>query len=246
MLDWLTADTASLLARGIAVTIVLTLITSVISVAIGAVVGTLRLIDNRPVRVGAGAFVELFRNIPALIQIIFWAFAFPTLLPAAAREAIFFDNAVVNWLGSVTGLSLPYYALAACIGLVLNTSAHLAELFRAGVSTLPRQHVDAARTLGAGRAIVFWSILLPGGMRAAFPAITTRLIHNMKNTALASFVAVPELFHAVQGSIQSSFRATEFLLAAAVLYLALSALMSVLLRQVDVRLHRGRERVRAS
>ena len=149
----------------------------------------------------------------------------------------------MDWLGTVTGLSLPYYGIAACVGLVLNTSAHLAELFRAGVSTLPRQHVDAARTLGARRREVFWTILLPGGMRAAFPAVTTRLIHNMKNTALASFVAVLELFHAVQGSITSSFRATELLTAAAVLYLFLSFGMSALLRRVDVRLNRGRARV---
>ena len=243
MVDWLTADTLALLARGVAVTVALTLITSVISVVVGVVIGTLRLTDNRPVRVGAGAFVEVFRNIPALIQIIFWAFAFPSVVPQAARQAIFFDNAVVDWLGTVTGLSLPYYAVAACLGLVLNTSAHLAELFRAGVGTLPNQHVDAARTLGARRRTVFRTILLPGGVRAAFPAITTRLIHNMKNTALVSFVAVPDLFHAVQGSITSSFRATEFLLAAAVLYLLLSAAMSLLLRQIDVRLHRGRARV---
>ena len=243
MLDWLTAETIDLLAHGIAVTVVLTLITSVVSVALGVAVGTLRLTDNRPVRLGAGAFVELFRNIPALIQIIFWAFAFPSLVPSSARQAIFFDNAFMDWLGTVTGLSLPYYGIAACVGLVLNTSAHLAELFRAGVSTLPRQHVDAARTLGARRREVFWTILLPGGMRAAFPAVTTRLIHNMKNTALASFVAVPELFHAVQGSITSSFRATELLTAAAVLYLFLSFGMSALLRRVDVRLNRGRARV---
>ena len=243
MFDWLTEDTLDLLTRGIVVTIILTVVTSVVSVVLGVAVGTFRLTDNRRARVSAKAFVEVFRNIPALIQIIFWAFAFPSLFPQGLRQTIFFDNALVEWLGTVTWLSLPYYALAACFGLVLNTSAHLAELFRAGVSTLPKQHVDAARTLGAGRGQVFWAILLPGGTRAAFPAITTRLIHNMKNTALASFVAVPELFHAVQGSITSSFRATEFLLAAAVLYLLLSAAMSVLLRQVDVRLHRGRPRV---
>lgn len=245
MLDWLTPETLDLLARGVAVTVVLTVITSVISLAIGVVIGTLRLTDSRVLRTGAGAFVEVFRNIPALIQIIFWAFAFPSLFPQEARQAIFFDNAVVDGLGALTGLSLPYYAVAACIGLIMNTSAHLAELFRAGVSTLPQEHVDAARTLGAERRRVFWAILLPGGVRAAFPAITTRLIHNMKNTALVSFVAVPDLFHAVQGSITRTFQATEFLAAAAVLYLLLSAAMSLLLRQIDVRLHRGRDRVGA-
>jgi polar amino acid transport system permease protein len=93
---------------------------------------------------------------------------------------------------------------------------------------------------------VFWSILLPDGVRAGFPAMTTRLIHNMKNTALVSFVAVPELFHAVQASITETFRATELLTLAAVMYLALAMAMSGVLRQIDQLLHRGRGRVRSA
>ena len=221
------------------------MVTSVTSFVVGIGVGTLRLSSNRLIRNAAGAFVEVFRNIPALIQIIFWAFAFPSLFPADARAIIFFDNSAMAWLTMATGLGIPYYALAACFGLTLNTGSHIAELFRAGVGTLPRERVDTARLLGARTLALFWSILLPGGVRAAFPAITTRLIHNMKNTALASFVAVPELFQAVQASITQSFRAVEFLMVAAVVYLLLSTLMAALLRQVDIGLHRGRAYVRS-
>ena len=246
MTDWLTPETRELLAQGLMVTVVLTLITSMASFVIGVAVGTLRLTDNRVLRHLAGAFIEVFRNIPALIQIIFWAFAFPSVFSADLRRAIFFDNFLVDGLGALTGLSVPYYGLAACLGLILNTSAHLAELFRAGVGTLPREHIDAARSLGAGRRAVFWSILLPDGVRAAFPAMTTRLIHNMKNTALVSFVAVPDLFHAVQASITETFRATELLTLAAIMYLILAIAMSGALRQIDLLLHRGRGRVRSA
>lgn len=90
---------------------------------------------------------------------------------------------------------------------------------------------------------MFWHVLLPDAVRAAFPAITTRLVHNMKNTALASFVAVPELFHAMQAAITESFRATEFLTLTAVMYLALAMAMAALARLVDRRLYRGRHRV---
>ncbi len=245
MTEWLTAEVRELLLRGITITVGLTVVTSAGALVIGVTAGTLRLTDQRWIRFSAGAFVEVFRNIPALIQIIFWAFAFPSLFPTQLRAGLFFDNAVMDFLSTVTGLSTPYYALAACVGLVLNTGAHLAELFRAGAGTLAREQVDAARTLGGNRWAVFWTILLPGGVRAAFPAITTRLIHNMKNTALASFVAVPEFFQAVQGSITETFRATELLTLAAVVYLGMAAAASFLLRMVDVRLHRGR-RVRAA
>ena len=240
MREWLTPETVNLLLAGIALTVALTVVTSVTSFVIGIGVGTLRLSGNRLLRSAAGTFVEVFRNIPALIQIIFWAFAFPSLFPADVRAFLFFDNPPMTWLAIATGLSLPYYALAACLGLTLNTGAHLAELFRAGVGTLPRERIETARLLGAGTVALFRWILLPGGVRAAFPAITTRLIHNMKNTALASFVAVPEFFQTVQASITLSFRAVEFLTVAAVVYLVLSTVMAALLRRVDMGLHRRR------
>ena len=71
MTEWLTPETRDLLADGLMVTVVLTLITSVASFVVGVAVGTLRLTDNRVLRYSAGGFIEVFRNIPALIQIIF-------------------------------------------------------------------------------------------------------------------------------------------------------------------------------
>jgi polar amino acid transport system permease protein len=130
--------------------------------------------------------------------------------------------------------------MAAAMGLTLNASAYLAELFRAGVGTIPREHLDAARSLGAPSLIVLRNILIPQGIRASFPAMSTRLIHNMKNTALASFVAAPEFFLGIQTAITRSFRAVEFLLLAAVVYLLLSYGFSLLLTAVERRLARRR------
>ena len=244
MTYWLTPETVDLLRSGLVLTVALTVTTSITSMAVGIAAGMMRLAGNRPVRALAVGFVEVFRNVPTLIQIIFWAFAVPSLFPADIRSTLFFDNPAVRWIESMTGLSLPYYALAAALGLTLNTGAHMAELLRAGVGTLPQQQLDAARSLGAGPIATIVRIALPGGIRAAFPAITTRLIHNMKNTALASFVAVPELFQAVQASVTRTFRAVEFLVLAAILYLVLSTVMAWMLGRVDVRLHRGRVHVR--
>ena len=75
---------------------------------------------------------------------------------------------------------------------------------------------------------------------ASWPAITTRLVHNLKNTALVSFVAVPDLFSAMQGAISESFRATELLTLTAIVYLGLTLGFSAILGRVDVALHRGR------
>lgn len=240
--DWLTAETVDLLTRGVVLTIAMSVVTGALAMVVGVGVGTARLSPRRRLRLPAAVFTEVFRNVPALIQIIFWAFALPGILPAETRVSVLFDNAVMDWLRDATGIPIPYYALAAGFALVLNTSAYVSELFRAGVGTIPTEQLDASRSLGARPSVAFRTVILPGGLRAAFPSLSTRLIHNMKNTALVSFVAVPELFHGIQASIQETFRATEFLMLGAVVYLVLAALAAAALGAVDRRLHRGRLR----
>ena len=238
MMSWLSPEIVSLLARGLLFTLLLTAVTTFTSLVVGISIGTMRLSANSLARWLAGVYVELYRNIPALVLILFLAFALPNLFSPEARQRLFFDNLFAQWSRDVTGLALPYYLLAAIVALTLNTSAYLAELFRAGIGTIPREYVDAARSLGAPVTAVFWGILLPQGLRAAFPAITTRLIHNMKNTALVAFVAVPDLFHTTQATITRTFRATEFLFLAAGLYLLLSISFAALLGQLSSRLDR--------
>jgi His/Glu/Gln/Arg/opine family amino acid ABC transporter permease subunit len=230
MLNALTPETLTILGQGLWFTLVLTLVTSLLAMVVGVLVGSLRLWGAGWLAWGPTLFIEIFRNIPALVLIIFFAFAFPNAFAAPSRQTLFFDNGFISWLGQVTGLSIPWYGLAAVLGLTLNTAAYIAELFRAGVGTLPREHIDAARSMGASWGTIFRVILVPGGLRAAYPAITSRLIHNMKNTALASIVAVPEFFNSVNRAITQSFMAIEFLTLAAILYLALAVGMALGLR----------------
>ena len=229
-IDWLTPDLLHLLLRGLALTVALTGVTAALALAVGVAAGAMRLSANRLARGLAAAHVEMHRNMPALVLMILWAFALPNLFPAEMRRAIFFDNGFLAWISRWSGLSLPYYTLAAGTALILNTSAYLAELFRAGVGAIPRQHIDAARTLGASRLEVFRRVLLPEGLRIAFPAISTRLIHHLKNSALAGFVATPEFFHSAQTAITRTFLALEILMLAAVVYLLLAFAFSGLLR----------------
>ena len=228
---WLTPEIVHLLLSGLGVTIVLTIATSAGALVLGVGIGWLRLSALRLARSLAVIYVEVFRNVPALVAVIFWAYALPNAFDPGTRRALFFDNAWINGLGHLIGLSVPYYAVGAALGLTLNTSAYIAELFRAGVGTLAREHWEAARSLGASRSRAFLNLLLPHGLRAASPAIVTRLVHNMKNTALASLVAVPEFFKAVQTSITRSFHAVELLLLASVGYWLLSWSFAWLLRR---------------
>ena len=232
-MSWLTPETITILWHGVVVTVFLTAVTSILSVLIGVGIGTMKLSKRPFPHRFATIYVDTFRNIPALVLIIFFAFAVPNLFPVEMRRGLFFNNIFAEWAGQVTGLSLPYYGLAAVTALTLNTSAYIAELFRAGVGTIPQNHLDAAQTLGAGKTAVFHQIILPQGFRAAFPAIETRLIHNMKNTALASFVAIPDFFHATEAAINRTFRAVEFLLLATAVYLILALIYTTFLRSME-------------
>ncbi|MCP4423076.1 MAG: amino acid ABC transporter permease [Chloroflexi bacterium] len=236
-MSFLTSDILALLLRGLGYTLLLTAVTTILSLIIGITVGALRISEQPTLRNLAAIYVDIFRNIPALVLIIFWAFAVPNIFAPATRQALFFDNLLADWGQLLTGLSLPYYALAATIALTLNTSAYLAELFRAGIGAIAQEVVDAARSLGASPRALFWRILLPQGLRVAFPAISTRLIHNMKNTALAAFVAVPELFQATQTAVTRTFRAVELLLLASIFYWLLSFAFAAFLQRIDRRLN---------
>lgn len=233
MAHWFTPEIIELLSQGLWLTLTLTFITTLLSVSLGIFVGSLRLVESRWVTLPAALFVEMFRNIPALILIIFWAFALPNAFPQEIRAELFFNNPVVNELTRFSGLTVPWYAIAATLGLTLNTAAYIAELFRAGVGTVAQEHVEAAKTMGASTTTIFRTILAPGGLRAAYPAITTRLIHNLKNTALASFVSTPEFFNSVQTAITRSFLAIEFLTLAAIVYLLLAVTLSFILRRLE-------------
>jgi len=207
---------------------------------VGVVTAVGRHQGGRWFRRGSAAFVETFRNVPTLILLIFFAFAVPNLFPAGLRRTIFFQNVVMDGLGTLTTLAIPYYAVAAAIALTANTGAHLAELLRSGMSAVPQQRVDAARSLGASSRRASVTVLVPDGIRVAFPGIVNRLVHNLKNTALVGFVAVPDAFQEIQGAITKTFQASGLLILAAVLYLALATVLQFVLRRIEVGLWRGR------
>ena len=240
MPDWLTNEIASDLLYGIAVTVVLTLLTTVTSFLCG-VGGAVARRSRRPLLArGIALAIEVFRNVPALILIIFFAFAVPNLFPADLRRTLFFANPVVELAETITGLALPYYALAGVIALTLNTGAHLAELVRSGLDSVPQRRIDMARSLGASPARAYLTVTIPDGVRIAFPGIVNRLVHNLKNTALVSFVAVPDLFHAIQAAISETFEASQLLVLAALLYLIIATGFEAGLRRIEVALWRGR------
>lgn len=189
-LDWL------LSAWGWTVSVSLSAL--LLALLVGAVVGTLRTLPNRPWVVRAGnAWVELFRNIPLLVQIFLWYHVLPSLFPA---------------LQAVPGFVLVVLALG------LFTSARIAEQVRSGIQALPRGQRYAAMALGMSTAQSYRYVLLPMAFRIIIPPLTSETMNIFKNSSVAFAVSVAELTMFAMQAQEETTRGVEVYLAVTGLY----------------------------
>ena len=151
----------------------------VLGLGLGLVVGLGRYARSRWFNLPASAFVEFFRNTPVLVQILWFYFALPILMPFEISPL---------W--------------AAALGISLNTAAFSADIYRGGIQSIERGQWDAARAIGMGWGQAMRRIILPQALKRMTPALTNRAIEAFKMTTLASAVAYVELLQ--QGKLIAS------------------------------------------
>ena len=172
----------------------------VVAMLVGAVVGTVRTLTDSPwlVRLG-NAWVELFRNIPLLVQIFLWYFVVPKMFPAFQQ---------------VPGFVLVVVALG------FFTSARIAEQFRAGIQALPRGQRYAALAMGFTTAQSYRYVLLPMACRIILPPLTSESMNLLKNSSVAFAVSIAELTMFAMQAQEETSRGMEIYLAVTLLYAA--------------------------
>jgi len=202
----------AVLLKGVGMTALLWSIAFPASMAIGLVIALGTGSRHRPPRLLGRAYVELFRNTPVMVQLIWFFYACPIL----------------------TGIQLSPVS-AALAGLILNASAYCSEIFRGGIASLPRGQWEGARALGMTSAQVLRRVVVPQVLVRMLPAFTNRGIELCKNTSIASVIAVQELMY--QGRALSSvfYRPLEILSAVAVIYFVLIYPGSYLALQLEKR-----------
>jgi glutamate/aspartate transport system permease protein len=178
----------------------------IIALVIGAVIGTLRTLPNsglgsRLLVRAATAWVELFRNIPILVQVFVWYHVIPSFI--------------------VPLKELPSYLLVS-IALGFFTSARIAEQVRAGIQSLPSGQMAAATALGMSRIQCYRYVILPMALRIVIPPLTSESMNVVKNSSVAFAVSVPELTLFAMQAQEETSRGIEIYLAVTLLY-ALSA-----------------------
>ncbi len=183
------------LAEGVAVTVLLTVITMAAAVPGGIAVMMLRQSKIKLLSWLGTAFVEFFRNLP-LILLIYWAFY---VLPI-----------LVEWTVSAFATGV--------IALALAISAYNAETFRAGVNSIRKGQSDAALALGMSRWQVMYKVVLPQAGRRILPVLASTWVSLFKDTSLVSVIAVGELAYTSMEIRSQTFRILEMLTAMAVIY----------------------------
>ena len=198
----------------------LTVQLTVVSIGLGLAVGTLcavgRVYGPKPVRSLIGAYVELIRNTPFIVQMFFVFFGLPSL-----------------------GIRLSAIG-AAVLAMTINLTAYAIEIVRAGIEAVPPGQRESGMALGLRPWLVFGLIVLPQALANVYPALVGQIIITMLESAVVSQIAVVDLTHVADFIQSRNFRAFETYLVVTIIYLLLTILLRRLLDRVGRRLFAGR------
>jgi polar amino acid transport system permease protein len=164
---------------GLWTTLYLSVVCIVLSLAIGVIGAWLQGARTRLVRGAVQAYVQLFRNTPPLVQLLFFYFGLGTALGALTGGGSFLSN--IGW---------------AIVSFSLFAGAFNVEIFRAGIEAVPATTREAAESLGYTRLGAYRHVVLPLALRISLPALGNNLVNLVKTTTLAYAIAVPELLYA--------------------------------------------------
>lgn len=210
LVDW------RLLAKGVAWTVGLTAIATVVGMAVGVACAWARASGPAWLRWLVGSYVELIRNTPFIVQLFFIFFG----LPAA-------------------GVKLTPET-ASIIAMVMNLGAYATEIIRAGIEATPKGQIEAAVSLALNKVQVFTRVVLPPALKKVWPAMVSQIIIVMLGSAVCGQISTEELSYAANLIQSRNFRAFEAFIVATLVYLALAVGLRKLLNWAGPRFFFGR------
>ncbi len=210
-----------MLLQGLLTTLEVSALAWLVALALGTVMGVLRTLPDLLARSVGTAWVELFRNIPLLVQLFLWYFVLPEVVPVAAGD----------WLKTLQ--DAPFVISAAGIGLFM--SARVAEQVRSGLGALPRGQSLAGTALGLTVPQTYRYVLLPMAFRIILPPLTSELINTVKNTSVALTIGLAELTARARAMQEFSFQVFEAFTAATAGYLVVNLLATLPMRWLERR-----------
>ncbi|OQA45773.1 MAG: putative glutamine ABC transporter permease protein GlnM [Chloroflexi bacterium ADurb.Bin325] len=227
--------------KGVGTTVYVTIVAYALAMLAGLIIGLLRVSSNRLAREVSSFYVEIVRGVPMLVILYYIAFVGAPALAAA-----------LSWLGStlaaLTGLQEVFAPLAgiqtrdlsftfrAILALTLGYSAFVAEIFRAGIESIGRGQMEAARSLGMGYGQAMRYVILPQAVRNVLPPLGNDFIAMLKDSSLVSVLGVQDITQIGKVYSSSTFRFFETYNVVAFLYLIMTVGLALLVRWLERRM----------
>ena len=209
------------LFEGLKWTVTLSLSAWVVALVIGAVLGTLRTVPNKWLSGIAATYVELFRNVPLLVQLFSWYFVLPELLPGQMG----------NTFKQLNPLVQQFFAAWLCLGLF--TAARVTEQVRSGINALPKGQKNAGLAMGFTLPQTYRFVLLPMAFRIVIPPLTSEFLNIFKNSAVATTIGFIELSRQAQQLVDYTAQPYEAFIAVTTLYVLINVTVMFLMRRLE-------------
>ena len=197
---------------GIWVTFKTTVISFVLVMVAGLFGGLGRLSKNKLINGIATIYVEVVRGVPLLVQLLFWYFAFPSVVQGIGKSLNI--EALKTYLANPVGMAI--------LGLTFCYAAYMSEIYRAGIQSIPRGQMEAARSLGMTYTQAMRYVVIPQAVRVIMPPVGNEFISLLKDSSLVSVVAVADMTRRGREFMSANFIPVETWMMIALLYLVMT------------------------
>jgi glutamate/aspartate transport system permease protein len=211
-----------ILLSGLGWTLAVSAVAWLIAMIAGSIIGTARTTQSRWLTAIGHCWVELFRNIPLLVQMFLWYFVIPEFVPPLKR-----------WMVSTEPVYAQFISAVLCLGLF--TSARIAEQVRAGIQSLPRGQRLASMALGLSPLQTYRHVLLPEAFRIIIPPLTSETMNLIKNSSIALTIGLAELTFRARELGEYTFSFFEAFTAATLVYIIISMSANRVMARVERR-----------
>ena len=213
-----------LLLRAMGQTLLLALCGLFFACILGLIFGLMSVLKNKVTRLIAAVFVDVIRGVPMIVLAYFVFFGVPYLF---------------NTILGVGGVKLSALQ-AGTICLALNCGAYMAEIIRAGIESVDRGQMEAARSVGLTYWRAMQRVVLPQAIRTMIPSIINQFIITLKDTSILSVIGFPELVNTAKNVVANTFMSFQTWAIVAVMYLIVITTLSRVARSLERRMNRGR------
>jgi polar amino acid transport system permease protein len=218
-------DILVFVSDGLLITVILTMVSIVFIILLGLIGGLGRISKNPVVYLISTLYVEIVRGIPLLVQLIWWYFAAPVVIQAIGR--VVHIPALANYRSNAIFLAI--------LGLVICYGAYMSEIFRAGIQSIHKGQMEAARSLGMSYMQAMRHVVIPQAIKVVLPPVGNEFIMLLKDSSLVSVVAVTDLTRRGREFMATHFDPIEVWTLIALLYLIMTLFSARLITWLERR-----------